>query len=48
MHSARRSPRSDGTAISPTTIVCAGTDVTSMAGNAPRARSDSLPFTRTS
>ena len=48
MHRARRSPRSDGTANSPTTIVCVGTDVTFIAENAPRARSDSLPLTRTS
>jgi hypothetical protein len=48
LHSARRSPRSDGSGNSPNTIVWVGTDATCIAGNAPRARSDSLPFTRTS
>ena len=48
MHSARSSPRSDGVANSPYTIVCVGTDVTSIGQNALRSRSDSLPPTRTS
>ena len=48
MHSARRSPISDGSANSPNRIDCVGTVGTSMGQNALRARSDSLPFTRTS
>ena len=48
LHRASRSPRSDGSANSPKTIVCIGIAVTFIAGNALRARSERLPFTRTS
>jgi hypothetical protein len=48
LHRARRSLRSDGPANSPNTIVCVGIDVTFIVGKALRARSDRLPFTRTS
>ena len=48
LHRAKRSLRSVGPANSPKTIVCVGIDVTSIAGNALRARSDRRPFTRIS
>jgi hypothetical protein len=38
LHNARRSPKSDCSANSPNTILCVGADVTSMARNAPHAR----------